>query len=159
LLGLSVLFGVMLPTRLLKAGPLALLRLALPAAAVMLSFDAPAELRVAPFGNAPRLAVTPALAVTGLAYLFYVCFYLPRYAPALVGAAAAVVLAAALGPSPAQVAAAGRQWAQWSFGLVARAVPRTTTGWGVTGVAAAFAFLGIGAAVSLRKPPEGETQG
>jgi hypothetical protein len=32
-------------------------------------------------------------------------------------------------------------------------VPRTTVGWGVTAVGAAFAFLGIGAYISLRQPP------
>jgi hypothetical protein len=40
-----------------------------------------------------------------------------------------------------------------------RILPKTTTGWGVTAVGAAFAFLGVGAAISLRKPPEFKDEG
>jgi hypothetical protein len=56
------------------------------------------------------------------------------------------------------VAAAGQQWTAWVAeavgGAVYRALPKTSTGWGITAVGAAFAFLGLGAAISLRKTPE-----
>ena len=159
MLGLGVFLGVALPTRLLKPHVLAVLRLALPAVAVVQSFDAPAELTAAPFGAAARVQLTPVLAMLGLAYVVYVCLYLRRYALRLVGAAVAVVMAVAYGPSPGQVAAATQQWVHWAAGVVARVVPRTTTGWGVTAVGAAFAFLGVGAAISLRKPPELKDEG
>ena len=62
-------------------------------------------------------------------------------------------MAYAFGPSPSQVAAGTKQGAGWGLSLIGRLVPSTTAGWGVTAVFAAFAFLGIGAAISLRKPP------
>jgi len=43
-------------------------------------------------------------------------------------------------------------------GAVWRVVPKTTTGWGLTAVGAAFAFLGLGAAISLKKTPEQRTE-
>ena len=158
LMGAAVVLGAAVPTRLLKAPDLAVLRLGLPALGVALSFDAPASLRLAPLGEGARVVVTPLFVSLSLAYVVYVSLYLARYALRLVAVAAAAGLAYALGPTPAQVAAAGQQWAAWVIEAVAavvvRLVPKTSTGWGVLGVGAAFAFLGLGAAVSLRKTPE-----
>jgi hypothetical protein len=159
LLGVAVLLGGAVPSALLRPGTVAFLRLVLPATAVLFSLDAPDVLRVAPFGSGSRVIVTPVVVALGAAYVVYVCIYLSRYAFRMIAAAVAVVLALAFGPSPAQVGAAGRQWTEWAAGVVARTVPRTTTGWGVIAVGAAFAFLGIGAAVSLRKPPELKDEG
>jgi hypothetical protein len=159
LLGIAVLLGGAVPSWLFRPGTVAFLRLVLPAMAVLLSLDAPAVLRAAPLGAGSRVVVTPAVVALGAAYVVYVCIYLSRYAFRMIAAAVAVVLAFAFGPSPAQVGASGRQWTEWAVGVGARIFPRTTTGWGVIAVGAAFAFLGIGAAVSLRKPPELKDEG
>ena len=158
LMGAAVLLGGAAPTPLLGAGKLAMLRAGLPALGVALALDAPAAMRVSPLGEGARVALTPLFVSLGLAFVVYVSLYLARYAVRLVVLGVAAVLAYALGPTPAQVAAAGQQWAAVVIEAVAaavyRVVPKTSTGWGVTAVGAAFAFLGLGAAVSLRKTPE-----
>lgn len=158
LMGAAVLLGAATPTRLLKATDLAILRLGLPALGVALSFDAPEAMRLAPFGGGARVVLTPLLVSLGLAYVVYISLYLARYALRMIVLAVAAVLAYAFGPTPAQVAAAGQQWSAWVLeavvGAVYRVIPKTTTGWGLTAVAAAFAFLGLGAAISLKKTPE-----
>ncbi|MDB5304515.1 MAG: hypothetical protein JWM97_2064, partial [Phycisphaerales bacterium] len=45
----------------------------------------------------------------------------------------------------------GRAGSQRLWDLVMRFVPRTAVQWGVVSMSAAFAFLGIGAFISLRK--------
>lgn len=44
-------------------------------------------------------------------------------------------------------------WAA-TTGTARRLIPQATAGWGVLAVAAAFAFLGVGATLSLRKQVE-----
>ena len=160
LLGVAVLLGAALPSRVLKATDLAIARLALPALAVVLSLDEPEALRVQTGGGASRLVLTPFVATLAVAYVVYVCMYFARHALRMIGGAAAATVALAIGPSPSQVAAAGQQWsswaAEWIVSLVARVIPKTSTGWGVAAVGAAFAFLGVGAAISLKKPPAGD---
>jgi hypothetical protein len=159
LLGLAVMLGGAGPSP--RPASRAARLVILPALAVLLSLDAPDSLRV----NIPlsRLALTPLLAAAGAAYVIYVCTLLPSYALRLIAGAAATAVALAVGPTPGQVAAAGQQWSQWVVstvaGAVVRILPKTTTGWGVTAVGAAFAFLGVGAAISLRKPPEFKDEG
>jgi hypothetical protein len=122
----------------------------------MLSLDAPGALRWAPLGAGARLVVTPGLVSLGLAYGVYISLYLARHALGLMVAGVAAVMLYALAPTPAQVAATARQASEWAAGAVAAVVdfvvPKTATGWGLTAVGAAFGFLGVGAAVSIRKP-------
>jgi hypothetical protein len=161
LLGAAVTLSSAAPSRRMKGVDLAALQFILPALAVSLSFDAPDSLRLAPPGNDSRVALTPVTATLAVAYVVYVCTFLPRYALRLLAGAAAAV-AFALAPSPAKVAASAQQWSQWSVDAARRFVswvmPRTSTGWGLTAVGAAFAFLGLGAAVSLKKAPEAKDQ-
>jgi hypothetical protein len=163
LMGAAVMLGAATPNPVLKAGELALLRAALPALGVALSFDAPAEMRWMPLGGASRVVVTPLSVSLGLAAGVYVYLYLARYALRLAILGGMAVLAYAFGPTPGQVAAAGQRWSEWVIeavvGAVMRALPKTTTGWGMVAVGAAFAFLGLGAAVSLRKTPELKDEG
>jgi hypothetical protein len=159
---MAVTLSCALPSKRLKPVDLAALQLILPALAVALSFDAPDSLRLAPLGDLSRVALTPVTATLAVAYVVYVCTFLPRYALRLLAGAAAAVVAFALAPSPARVAVSAQQWAQWSIEAIGRfvawVVPKTSTGWGLTAVGAAFAFLGLGAAVSLRKAPEAKDQ-
>jgi hypothetical protein len=158
LLGMTVTLACAAPSKRMKVTDLLALRLILPAVAVALSGDAPDTLRLAPFGDASRVALTPFTVTLAVAYVVYACTLLPRYALRLLAGAGVAALAFAFAPSPARVAAAAQQWTQWSIDAVGRfvtwVVPKTSTGWGVTAVGAAFAFLGLGAAVSLKKGPE-----
>jgi hypothetical protein len=153
LLGLAAALGQTSPSRFLKRSDVALLRAALPALAVSLSFDAPDVLRLAPLGEASRFVLTPLLLSLAGAYVTYVSLYLFRHAGYFLAGGALAMLTYAFGPSPAQVASGAGSASDWVMGLVRRVVPRTTAGWGVTAVGAAFAFLGIGAYISLKKPP------
>ena len=163
LLGLAVMLACVTPTIGIRAVELNALRVILPALAVSLSLDAPDTLRLFPLGPASRVVLTPVVAAFAVAYVVYVCAYFPRYALRLLGGAAATALAFAVGPTPGQVAAAGQQWSQWAVAavgdLIARIVPKTTTGWGLTAVGAAFGFLAMGAAISLKKTPEPKDEG
>jgi len=162
LLGGTVTLSSAAPSRRMKVIDQAALQFILPAIAVAVSFDAPDSLRLAPLGNVSRVALTPVTATLAVAYVVYVCTFLPRYALRLLAGAAASAVAFALAPSPARVAVSAQQWSQWSIDAVGRfvswVVPKTSTGWGLTAVGAAFAFLGLGAAVSLRKAPEPKDQ-
>jgi hypothetical protein len=153
LLGFAVALGNPAPSKVLKRPDFGLLRALLPAAAVMLSSDAPRVLRLAPLGGSSSLVVSPLMLAGAAAYLVYVYLYLVRYAQYFVAGGVLAMLTYYFGPSPSSVAAGTKQGADWGFSLLRRLVPSTTAGWGVTAVAAAFAFLGIGAAISLRKPP------
>ena len=153
LLGLAVALGQAAPSRLLKRSDIALLRAGLPALAVFLSFGAPYRLYFAPLGHESRLVVTPLLLVVAGAYLAYVYLYLRRYAAYFLAGGVLATVTYAFGPTASQVATGAENTAQWFIDLVRRVIPKTTVGWGVTAVGAAFAFLGIGAYISLKKPP------
>ena len=165
LLGLAVLLGGAAPSRVMKAGDLSTLRMVLPAAAVLLSLKAPEVLHAQPLGPTSRLVIGPPVASAAVAYLVYVYLFFPHRAWRMIGGAAAAAGLYAFGPTPGQVASAGQQFSTWlleaTVSLVSKLVPKTTTGWGLTAVGAAFAFLGLGAAISLKKTPEekAETQG
>jgi hypothetical protein len=163
LLGMAVTASCAVPSKRLRPVDLAMLQLLLPAVAVAMSPDAPDSLRLAPLGQASRVALTPFAVTAAVAYVVYVCTFLPRYAPRLLAGAAVATLAFAFGPTPARMAAAAQQWTQWAVDAVGTfvswVVPRTSTGWGLTAVGAAFGFLGLGAAVSLKKAPEPKDQG
>ena len=158
----AVVLGAVQPHGRLRATDLAVMKLLLPAVGVALSFDAPASLHLSPLGADGRVLVTPLFVSLSLAYVVYVSLYFARHAVRLILVALAAGLVYAFGPTPAQVAGAARQWAVWVVeqvgGAVWRIVPKTTTGWGLTAVGAAFAFLGLGAAISLKKTPEHRTE-
>jgi hypothetical protein len=151
LLGIAVALGRVTTTQANRVR-VAVLRAGLPAAAVMLSSDPPGSLRLAPFG-AWGPDVTPLLLAVATAYLVYVHLFLVRYALLFLAGGFLAGLAYLFGPSSSQVAGGAKQGVDWVSDLIGRLVPKTTAGWGVTAVVAAFAFLGIGAAISLRKPP------
>ena len=153
LLGLAVALGQASASRLLKRSDIALLRAGLPALALFLSFDAPYRLHFMPLGPGSRLVVTPVLLALAGAYLVYVYLYFFRYAAYFIAGGALAMVTYAFGPTASQVATGTQNTAQWVIDLVRRVIPKTTAGWGVTAVGAAFAFLGIGAYISLKKPP------
>ena len=61
------------------------------------------------------------------------------------------LLVVSFGPSPTQVSSVAQKSWIWSWQMLYDLIPSTPEGWGAVLVAAAFVFLGLGAAVSLRK--------
>lgn len=150
LLGLAVVLGRTAPNWLGRTVDVRVLRGLLPAAAVLVSFNYPADLWLSSRYTG-RLAVSPTtLAVAGAYLVFVYCFLLRHAGTALLGGAIATVTVA-FGPTPAQILAALVAGWDGSVGLLKRLIPRTAVQWGVTAVVFSFAFLGVGAAISLRK--------
>lgn len=154
LLGLTAVLARLAPLPLLLSlRDARLLRAALPSLAVLCSLSYPNSLTRS-FGDLGRLELNPPLLTTGAAYLAYVHLYFAAHALWAVATAAAVGLLAAFGPTARQVASAVEMSWATTVSLVGRLVPKSAAAWGVIAVAAAFAFLGIGAAFSLKKPTE-----
>jgi len=63
------------------------------------------------------------------------------------------VLTAIYGPTPPQMQSAAQRGWSWSMQAVYEFIPKTSDQWGALAVSAAFAFLALGAAVSLRRQP------
>ena len=81
------------------------------------------------------------------AAVFAWCFGL-RLGVEFLAAAIVFATAASLGRSPGHIADTLRRIVNYLIDLL----PTTATGWGLTAVAAAFVFLGAGAAISLTRP-------
>lgn len=67
--------------------------------------------------------------------------------------AAACMALAVLGANRAEMIANATRLVRWVGRLLRRAVPETPLQWGYLAIAMAFVLLGVGAVVSLRKPP------
>jgi len=132
---------------------LKLLRALMPALAVMLAVRFPPAVHAR---LADRLEFTPVVATVAAAYAAYVyCFFLSRVLPLAIAGAAAGFLAV-FGPTVAQIWAATLWIESRAAQLLMRLMPRTAVEWGLTAMASAFAFLALGAAVSLKKQPSAE---
>jgi hypothetical protein len=145
LLGLTLILNRVQPSTVIPRKDLLALRILLPVAAVFVSMNNPQPLRFS-LGTNALLQFTPLSLASGAAYLIYVyCFFLP-HALMLIGVAAVCMVVAVFGPAPRTL---WRGWVRvWDW-----TVPRTLFQWGVIGLAASFAFLGLGAWVSLKKTP------
>jgi hypothetical protein len=145
LLGAAVAAGGLFPIPLAQT-----VRVVLPAFAVLLSLGQPALFH---WPVAGRVQLTPALVAGASAYLVYVYSFFLSRAAYLIGGAMAAAVTFAVGPTVEQMRE-GLQFAwQWISELIEDHMPRTALGWGLAALAGAFGFLGLGAAVSLRKPP------
>lgn len=126
------------------------LHLALPAYAIALSMTFPADLRFDLAGGT-GVALSPfrlALAAAGLVYVQGLWLHRGTsfaWAAALCGATAWA------GPTASAAVAALARAIGGALAILSRWVPRTAQQWGVSAVAAAFLFLGLGGAVSLWK--------
>ncbi|HEY2589081.1 MAG TPA: hypothetical protein VGI81_25280 [Tepidisphaeraceae bacterium] len=131
-------------------GDIRLIRMLMPLAAVILSAEHAPAWRLP---LAARFDLTPTLLVMGMAYVTIVyCFFFARALRLLVGAVA-VALLVLFGPTLDQIVA-GVVWT-WERGMVAFRwlADRSAIEWGLTAMGAAFAFLALGAGISLRKEP------
>ncbi|HEX3357260.1 MAG TPA: hypothetical protein VHS31_09840, partial [Tepidisphaeraceae bacterium] len=120
----------------------------LPIVAMMVSLNNPLPLCFN-LGSNAAIAITPTrLAIAG-AYLTYVFCFLRSYAIIFVVIGAAAVPAWMFGPTIDQITNAFAKGWNIIVNLIGHLIPQTALDWGITAIAAAFAFLGIGAAVSL----------
>jgi hypothetical protein len=150
LLALAFVLHRSAPSTLVPRKDLLVLRLLLPAAAVLVSLNNPYPLCLA-MTNHPALSLTPTrLAICG-AYLTYVLCFVRPYLFIFVAAGVAVIPAWILGPTLDQMSRASSAIWDWAANVVDHLIPRTTLDWGVSAIAAAFAFLGMGAIVSLAR--------
>jgi hypothetical protein len=150
-LGLSIPLARLQPQTPIANDVLRLLRCGLPAAAIVMScMDSPAISW--PLG--PRLTLTPIMFTLAGAYLAYVYLYFWPYALYCLSGAMAGVLVIMFGPTPWQIYLAFVHCARRFTALLNWLMPSTLLQWGAVAIGAAFAFLGIGASISLRRPRE-----
>lgn len=161
-LGLAVAAARTTPSAFVRHGDLRMLRWLLPAAAIALSFVSPPELGLNA-GRSGRLHITAPILTGAGAYLAYVYLYFLPWAAYFIAAAVAAGLLVLLGPTLGQTQATAATGWRWSLDMGYRLVPKTALQWGLTAIGAAFAFLGLGAAVSLSQGrptgDEGEKDG
>jgi hypothetical protein len=121
----------------------------LAAAGVYLSLDNPTALCIS-IARSGRVYFTPTdIAIVGT-YLALVYCYARRYAIAALAGGSVAGLAWLLGPTEQQLSVAASTSWSWSYAKAWSLVPKTAVSAGITAIAAAFAFLGLGALVSIR---------
>jgi hypothetical protein len=147
LLGLSFMPGPVKLSR-LAARDLMLLRILAPMVALLCSLPDPRTLCWGSGTNASIWLTPTRLALAG-AYVTYVCNFAGAYAVYFLATGAAGVAAWVFGPSAAWIDQASWNAWQWLRTLLGNLLPQTALSWGITAIAAAFAFLGIGGAISL----------
>lgn len=150
LLGLAFALRGAEPSTLLPKRDLAVLRFLLPAASVGVSMGNPLPLCFG-MGTNAAIWVTPDRLAVAAAYLAYVYLYLWPFAVYFLGLFALGVLMFVTQPTLERFWHAVWGWGDRSADYLWRAFPKTTVDWGMMAIGAAFAFLGIGAAVSLRR--------
>jgi len=150
LLGLAMVMSRVRASRMMPQQELVALRVVLPAAAIFVSMNNPWLL----CGSVGHISITPTRLASAGAYLTYVyCFFAP-YAVYFLSVGVGVLLTMVYGPTPGQSFDMADVLFERCLDMVRRMVPTTADGWGKVAIGAAFAFLGIGARVSLRKPEE-----
>lgn len=151
LLGLALVINRVMPGPIASRRDLLVLRVLLPLAAIFVSLNNPAPLR---FTLGPGWEITPPMLAFAGAYLTYVyCFLLP-YALYFLAAGAVAGLLWIFGPTVSQVLNGIRATGRWSWDQGQKLIPSTIQEWGLLAVAAAFGFLAIGFAISLKKAPD-----
>ena len=150
LLGLACVLYHVQPSEAFTRGNLIVAQCILLAIAVLVSLSNPADLCHV-VGKHGRFTVTPGnLALAG-AYLACVYCFARRYAARFLALGAAGALVVIFGPSARDVG----QFGSRGWNLLCRiawwVIPKTVTQVGIAAIVAAFAFLGVGAAVSLRR--------
>jgi len=150
LLGLACLAHHLKPSSVAGRRDLLAFQCLFPAAAIFVSLSNPSALCFA-VGKQSRFSFTPTdLGVAG-AYLAYVYCLAGPYAIQCLAAGATAAMAYFYGPTTQQVGdTMSRTWT-WVSGTVWSLVPKTAVNLGITAISAAFAFLGLGAVVSLRR--------
>ena len=151
LIGLALVLNRYSPTSFFPRRDLLVLRLLLPLGAVLVSLGNPFEFVLG--SSYPTVTLTPTNLAIRAAYVTYVYCFLLQNAWIFLSVGAGSEAVNLLGPSRQQIATVARSSWDWATNVAARLVPKGTRDWGVVGLVASFAFLGIGFWVSLRKRP------
>jgi hypothetical protein len=153
LLALAMALNRAHPTRLFSRRDIVVVKTLLPLAALFVSANTPAALTLILDHNGHLILTTLRLTLIAT-YLEFIYFFLSSYWIPGVVVGLLIALAAAFGPTIDQL----ENWTQTAWTrlstLILNILPTTQIGWGATGVVAAFIFLALGAAVSLRRSPE-----
>jgi len=123
------------------------LQIVLPLVALSLAAHFPPELhwRIA------HVPITPVFLTGAAAYVACVFCFFPRLAVPLIGGGAAMTALALFGPTFQQICfIAASAWHRLTTS-VNRLLPQTAIQWGIAAVGSGFAFLLLGAAISLKK--------
>jgi hypothetical protein len=155
LLGLAMVLNRVVPTALVPRKDVMTLRVLLPIVAVMVSASSPVQLTLFWDPHGHLTLTTLRLAAIAAFLEFVYAFVRERWVFALIAGLFAL-LADAYGPTVQQVsnssaAAWDGAW-DWAKPLAWDLIPTTAFGLGAFLVTLAFVFLGLGAAVSLRRP-------
>ena len=149
LLGLTLVLHRVTPTMLVPRRDLAILRVLLPLAAIMVSANNPFEFPITRHFHG--ISWTPLhFAVEG-AFLVYVFCFLRRRARFFLVTGAIVDTLYTLGPTRGQIGDWMKSGWDWSTTTSDRLMPKTLSDWGMIGLVASFAFLAIGFWLSLSK--------
>lgn len=152
LLGLAAAAAYASPTRIIPTGDLRFARFWLPLAAILCAIAGPRPLELA-VGLGGRFDLTSFhLAAMG-AVAVYVYAYFWRWIRTIAVATAGVAALFLFGPTVRQIQDAGTVAANDSMNFIWQIMPKTMLQWGMTAIGAAFVFLGIGALLSLTRPP------
>lgn len=153
LLGLAVAAAYGSPNRVIRGGDLRLARFWLPVAAVLCAVAGPRPLDLA-IGLGGRFELTSLhLAMLGAAAL-YTYAYFWRWARTIAVTTAAIAALALFGPTLRQILSSLQVAWDDAIAFVWQLMPKTMVQWGMTAIGASFAFLGLGALLSLSQPKQ-----
>jgi len=151
LLALAMLLNRAVPVTLMPRKDIVTLRVLLPLAAIFVSASSPSELTVF-VDPAGHLTMTTLRLAMILAYLEFMYSFLREYWVFSSIAAALCLLLVSYGPSADQIGNSAHGAWYWFTPFFWDLIPSTLFGWGAIAVVLAFIFLGVGAAISLRRP-------
>ena len=127
------------------------LRLLLPLAAILVSASSPGELTLF-FGRSGHLAMTTLRLTMVLSYLELMYSFFREYWIFSTVAGITFLLIVTYGPTTDQIGNSAHGFWYWFAPIIWDLIPTTQFGWVALSVVLAFIFLGMGAAVSLRRP-------
>jgi hypothetical protein len=150
LLGLACGIHHLSPTRFIARRDQRVMQFLLPVIALCVSASAP-ESSYFWFASLPKITFTPLEITLAGVYLTYVYCFLRPYAIPFIAAGVAAESAYIFGPPAREVS----DWISKIWTLITNAIwtlmPKTALNAGLTAITAAFAFLGLGVLVSLRR--------
>jgi hypothetical protein len=151
LLMLAMVLNHIIPEGVMPRYDIVALRVLLPLAAILVSASSPGELTLF-FGRSGHLAMTTLRLTVVLSYLELMYSFFREYWVFSSVAGIICLLIVAYGPSANQIGTSAHGFWDWLTPIAWDVIPTSQTGCGALLVVAAFIFLALGAAVSLRRP-------
>ena len=151
LLVLAMVLNRAVPDAIKSRRDIVVLHVLLPLAAIFISASSPTELTLFrdPTGH---LTMTTLRVAMILAYLEFMYSFVREYWIFSTIAGMVCLLIVAYGPTTDQIGNSAHGFWYWFTPIIWDVIPTTQFGWGTLSVILAFIFLGMGAAVSLRRP-------